>query len=108
MSKIKFAPLDGSLTNFGIAKLIYDTETGERAADDLKLVKAEKSKVESIRVSSDRLRRSKRSQIRSGATSMTPLLSSPRSRPARNRQTPPSPSASWLASMRRSSRRSSR
>jgi hypothetical protein len=58
MPKIKFAALDGSLTNFGVAKLTYDTLTGELAVDDLKLVKTEKSKVKSVRVSSDRLRRS--------------------------------------------------
>lgn len=59
MSKIKFAALDGSLTNFGIAKLTYDTLTGELAVDDLTLVKTEKAKNKTVRVSSDRLRRSK-------------------------------------------------
>lgn len=59
MAKIKFAALDGSLTNFGIARLTYDTLTGALEVTDLKLVKTEKSTQKSVRVSSDRLRRSR-------------------------------------------------
>lgn len=57
MGKIRFAALDGSFTHFGIAKMIYDTNTKLLAVEDLKLIKSEKSKNKTVRVSSDRLAR---------------------------------------------------
>jgi Holliday junction resolvasome RuvABC endonuclease subunit len=59
MALIRIAALDGSLTNFGIAKMDFNTDTGKLSVADLTLVKTEKSKAKSVRVSSDRLRRSK-------------------------------------------------
>lgn len=57
MPKITFAALDGSLRNFGIAKLQYDTNTGDLSVLDLILTKTEKSKIKSVRASSDNLLR---------------------------------------------------
>ena len=62
MSKITIAALDGALANFGMAKLQYDiTLPADQALSvlDLKLIHTEKSKVKSVRASSDRLRRSR-------------------------------------------------
>lgn len=58
MTKITFAAMDGSLRNFGVAKMCYDTDTGELSVMDLFLTKTEKSKVKSVRASSDNLARS--------------------------------------------------
>jgi Holliday junction resolvasome RuvABC endonuclease subunit len=57
MPKIRIAALDGSLRNFGIAKLDYDTDTGDLTVAELVLTKTEKSKVKSVRSSSDNLAR---------------------------------------------------
>lgn len=57
MAKIRIAALDGSLRNFGIAKLDYDTDTDELSVADLILTKTEKSSVKSVRASSDNLAR---------------------------------------------------
>lgn len=57
MARIRFAALDGSLRNFGCAKLEYDTETNELGLLGLHLIKTEKSKVKTVRASSDNLAR---------------------------------------------------
>lgn len=57
MAKIKFAALDGSLRNFGIAILQYDTDTKELSVLDLILTKTAPSKIKSVRASSDNLAR---------------------------------------------------
>lgn len=57
MSKITIAGLDGALANFGITILALDTETLELEIKDLVLVKTEKSKHKSVRVSSEYYRR---------------------------------------------------
>lgn len=58
MPKITFAALDGALANFGIARMSYDTDTGQLDVLELLLNKTEKTKVKQIRSSSDDLRRS--------------------------------------------------
>lgn len=55
--KVIITGLDGSKTNFGIAKMQLDTETLALSVIDLILVKTEKSKHKSVRVSSDNLAR---------------------------------------------------
>lgn len=60
MPKIRFAALDGSLRNFGIAKLDYDTDAAPDQAltvHSLRLVETEKSKNKAVRSSSDNLMR---------------------------------------------------
>lgn len=57
MTKITFAALDGAVANFGIAKLSYDTVTGELDVIDLLLSKTEKTKLKQVRSSSDDLSR---------------------------------------------------
>lgn len=62
MALIRIAALDGALANFGMAKLQFDTSLPDAQALsvlDLKLIHTEKSKVKSVRVSSDQLRRSR-------------------------------------------------
>jgi len=58
MPKIYVAGLDGSKRNFGVARMMLDTDTLELAVDDLILVKTEKDKNKQVRASSDNLRRS--------------------------------------------------
>lgn len=58
MTKILFAALDGAIANFGIAKLVYDTDTGKLDVVDLLLNKTEKSKLKQTRASTDDLLRS--------------------------------------------------
>lgn len=57
MSKIIIAGLDGSKSNFGIAKVLLDVNTLEFEVIDLVLIKTEKSKNKQVRASSDNLRR---------------------------------------------------
>lgn len=62
MARVRIAGLDGSKTNFGIAKLILDTEKmndpdGGLTIEDLILVKTQKDKSKQVRASSDNLRR---------------------------------------------------
>lgn len=57
MAKIRFAALDGSLRNFGIAKMEIDTDTNELSVVDLILIKTEPGKGKQVRASSDNLRR---------------------------------------------------
>lgn len=60
MTKIRFAALDGSLRNFGIAKMEYDTAApADQALSviSLRLVETEKSKNKQVRASSDNLTR---------------------------------------------------
>lgn len=59
MALIRLAAFDGSLRNFGMAKLHFDTDTDTLSVIDLKLVKTEKAKAKTVRVSSDKLRRSR-------------------------------------------------
>ena len=58
MAQIRFAALDGSLRNFGVAKMEINTETGELTVIDLILIKTEPGKGKQVRASSDNLRRS--------------------------------------------------
>lgn len=58
--KIKIAGLDGSLRNFGIAKMLYDTETGELSVDDLLLIETAPEKTKKMRASSDTFERAKK------------------------------------------------
>lgn len=57
MTKIIFAALDGAIANFGIARLVYDTDTGKLDVLELLLQKTEKSKEKQKRASSDDLSR---------------------------------------------------
>lgn len=57
MTKILIAGLDGSLRNFGITKMIYDLESGTLKIHDMLLLQTEKSKIKSVRASSDNLLR---------------------------------------------------
>ncbi|SCW95859.1 hypothetical protein [Ancylobacter rudongensis] len=57
MSKVLIAGLDGSKTNFGVARLLLDIDTLELTVDDLLLVKTEKDKSKQVRKSSDNLKR---------------------------------------------------
>lgn len=57
MAIIRFAALDGSKANFGIAKLDYDTTTDTLHVAGLRLIKTEKTKIKGVRISSDNLRR---------------------------------------------------
>ncbi len=57
MSKILIAGLDGSLRNFGVATAWLDLDTLSLEIKDLTLVQTEKSKVKSVRASSDNLSR---------------------------------------------------
>ncbi|MTH61113.1 hypothetical protein [Paracoccus litorisediminis] len=63
MPLIRLAAFDGALANFGMAKLIFDTDTEALSVLDLKLVKTEKSKVKQVRSSSDDLRRSRENAL---------------------------------------------
>jgi Holliday junction resolvasome RuvABC endonuclease subunit len=58
MAKIVFAALDGAIANFGIARMAYDTQTGQMEVVSLHLNKTAKNKSKQARVSSDDLRRS--------------------------------------------------
>ncbi|WP_276122618.1 hypothetical protein [Pararhizobium qamdonense] len=58
--KIKIAGLDGSLRNFGIAKMLYDTDTGALSVDDLLLIETEKEQTKKMRASSDTFERAKK------------------------------------------------
>ncbi len=60
MAVIKIAGLDGSLRNFGIAKMLYDTVTGTLEVDDLLLIETEKEKTKKMRASSDTYERAKK------------------------------------------------
>lgn len=55
MSKIIIAGMDGSLRNFGMTKMTLDIETGALDIIDLRLAQTEKSKVKTVRASSDTL-----------------------------------------------------
>ncbi len=57
MSKVIVAGLDGSLRNFGVVKCALDLETLKLEVVSMDLFKTEKSKVKSIRSSSDNLAR---------------------------------------------------
>lgn len=57
MAKIKVAGLDGSLRNFGVSVMEYDTDTGDLKVLDLTLVETAKSKNKKVRASSDNLER---------------------------------------------------
>lgn len=57
MAIIKIAGLDGSLRNFGVAVMTLDTENLALTVENLALMKTEKSKVKSVRSSSDNLAR---------------------------------------------------
>lgn len=59
MPKIKVAGLDGAKANFGIAKMIYDTDTGELNIVSIRLVETQALKGKHVRVSSDNLRRAR-------------------------------------------------
>lgn len=57
MGKILVAGLDGSFANFGIARMTFDLDTFELEVDDLILTRTEKTKVKTVRKSSDVFRR---------------------------------------------------
>jgi Holliday junction resolvasome RuvABC endonuclease subunit len=57
MTLVRIAGLDGSKTNFGIAKMILNTETMALSVEDLILVKTEKDKNKQVRKGSDNLLR---------------------------------------------------
>lgn len=57
MPLVRIAALDGSLRNFGIAKMLLDTRTLELQLESLLLVKTEKGKQKTVRKSSDNLER---------------------------------------------------
>lgn len=59
MPKILIAGLDGSYANFGVARMSYDLVTGDLDVVDLCLTQTEKSKVKTVRASSDTFRRAK-------------------------------------------------
>jgi Holliday junction resolvasome RuvABC endonuclease subunit len=59
MAKIRIGGLDGSLRNFGIAKLDYETDTGELELVGLKLIETEKTKAKQVRASSDTYERAR-------------------------------------------------
>lgn len=66
MALIRIGAFDGALANFGMAKLVYDTDLPDDEALsvlDLKLVHTEKAKQKTVRVSSDRLRRSRENAL---------------------------------------------
>ncbi|OCP21995.1 MULTISPECIES: hypothetical protein [unclassified Ensifer] len=58
--KIKIAGLDGSLRNFGIAKMLYDLDTGTLEVDDFLLIQTEKEQTKKMRASSDTYERAKK------------------------------------------------
>jgi Holliday junction resolvasome RuvABC endonuclease subunit len=58
--KIKIAGLDGSLRNFGIAKMEYDTETGAMSVLDLLLIETVPTTIKKMRASSDTFERAKK------------------------------------------------
>jgi Holliday junction resolvasome RuvABC endonuclease subunit len=53
MAIIKVAGLDGSLRNFGISKMLFDTDSYALSVDDLILIETEKTKSKQVRASSD-------------------------------------------------------
>lgn len=57
MTKILVAGLDGSLRNFGVARIWVDTDTLELDVMDFTLIQTEKGKGKQVRASSDNLRR---------------------------------------------------
>lgn len=59
MAKIRIGGLDGSLRNFGIAKLDFETDTGELELVGLKLIETEKTKAKQVRASSDTYERAR-------------------------------------------------
>jgi Holliday junction resolvasome RuvABC endonuclease subunit len=67
MTKILVAGIDGSLRNFGVARMIVDTQTLALSVDNLHLITTEKSKIKTVRSSSDNLARAQ--SIHRGATS---------------------------------------
>lgn len=58
MAKIKIAGLDGSLRNFGVTILEYDTDTEALDVVAVHLIETQRSKVKTVRASSDNLARS--------------------------------------------------
>ncbi len=58
--QIKIAGLDGSLRNFGIAKMLYDTDTQALSVLDLKLIETVNTKDKKMRASSDSYERAKK------------------------------------------------
>lgn len=63
MAKIKIAGLDGSLRNFGVCKMLLDTETLDLQILDLVLVNTAPTKDKKVRSSSDNLRRAQELSI---------------------------------------------
>lgn len=59
MAKILVAGLDGAKANFGITKMLYDTETEELEIVSIRLVETQALKGKHVRVSSDNLRRAR-------------------------------------------------
>lgn len=57
MAKIKIAGLDGSLVNFGVALMTYDTDTNTLTLDDVALSETKNETGKKVRMSSDNLRR---------------------------------------------------
>jgi Holliday junction resolvasome RuvABC endonuclease subunit len=53
MAIIKIGGLDGAMANFGITKMLFDTDTQELTVEDLVLIHTEKSKHKQVRASSD-------------------------------------------------------
>ncbi|MBX5130716.1 hypothetical protein HJB53_29960 [Rhizobium lentis] len=58
--RIKIAGLDGSLRNFGIVKLQYDTDTGDLSVLDMLLIETLPTKDKKMRASSDTFERAKK------------------------------------------------
>ena len=59
MAIIKCAGLDGSLRNFGITKMLYDTDTGRLGIYDMLLIETQKSQEKKVRKSSDTYERAR-------------------------------------------------
>lgn len=59
MALIKVAGLDGSMRNFGIAKMLLDTDTYSLSVIDLILIETEKTKSKQVRASSDTYNRAR-------------------------------------------------
>ena len=59
MAKILVAGLDGAKANFGITKMLYDTNTEELELVSIRLIETQKLTGKHVRVSSDNLRRAR-------------------------------------------------
>lgn len=59
MALIKVAGLDGSMRNFGIAKMLFDTNTSDLSVIDFKLIETQKTKNKQVRASSDTYNRAR-------------------------------------------------